>query len=58
MIPMAQNGEMQLSNHTDAMYSGWMHYIYYAYVLIRWFTHLLTYLLTYKINQFRLSLVS
>ena len=41
---MAQNGEMQLSNHTDAMYSGWMHYIYYAYVLMRWFTYLLTYL--------------
>ena len=24
----AKNGEMQRSNHTDAMYTGWMHYIY------------------------------
>ena len=25
----AKNGEIQLSNDSDAMYSGWMHYICY-----------------------------
>jgi len=38
---------MQLSTHTDAMYSGWMH----LYLLGQY----MVYLLTYVVNQFRLS---
>jgi len=36
-----KNGEIQLSNHSDAMYSGWMHYVYYrptTYVFMQWYT--------------------
>jgi len=29
---MPQNDEIQLSNDSDAMYGGWMHYLYYVYV--------------------------
>jgi len=36
------NDEIQLSNDSDAINSGWAHYLYYAYV----FMHPCTYLLT------------
>ena len=33
---------MQLSNDSDAMYNGWVHYLYYSYIFCA--VHLLTYL--------------
>jgi len=41
---------MQLSNHTDATYSGWMHCL-----RIPALRHLLTYLLTYTVGSERIK---
>ena len=47
---MLQNGEIQLSNDSNAMYSGWLDALYLLGLSIYALVHLLTYLLTYTVG--------
>jgi len=55
LIPqMPQNGEIQISDYSDAMQSGWMHYIYYI-ISTYSCASALTYLFTYTVGLERIK---